>query len=187
MPDANLPLEDFRDYLALLARARLGSVLRGKLDASDLVQQSLLVAHRQSEQFRGSTSAELAGWLRQILDRQLANMVRDHLRGCRDVRREFSLEQTVGESDDRLAACLAAVQSTPSQRAALNEQLLLLSRALAGLPDAQREAVELRYLHGVSLDDIAVCLERTPAAVASLLHRGLEALRQRLCTEPDPK
>jgi RNA polymerase sigma-70 factor, ECF subfamily len=182
MADVPLPLEDYRDYLTLLARARLGLALRGRMDPSDLVQQTLLVAHREAGQFRGGGPAELAGWLGRILDRQLLNLVRDNQRDCRDVRREVSLEQTVAESDARLAACLAAAQSSPSQQAMRNEQMLLLGNALARLPEAQRQAIESRYLLGDSLDEIAGQMGRTAAAVASLLHRGLENL-QRLMQE----
>jgi len=38
-------------------------------------------------------------------------------------------------------------------------------------------AVELRHLNGWTLNEIAEHLEKTPAAVAGLLHRGLERLR----------
>ena len=47
----------------LLARMKLGPHLKRRYDASDLVQQTLLKAHRDEAQFRGSTSAEKAGWL----------------------------------------------------------------------------------------------------------------------------
>ena len=46
------------------------------------------------------------------------------------------------------------------------------------LPDAQREAVARHYLIGDDIATIAVALERTPAAVAGLLHRGLKRLRE---------
>jgi DNA-directed RNA polymerase specialized sigma24 family protein len=61
------PLDRFRSYLKFLARVQLDPRLRAKLDDSDLVQQTLLQAHRAIGQFRGSTAEELAGWLRQIL------------------------------------------------------------------------------------------------------------------------
>jgi RNA polymerase sigma-70 factor (ECF subfamily) len=63
-----------------------------------------------------------------------------------------------------------------------NEDLLRLADALATLPLAQREAVLLRHGLGWSLDRIAAQLERTPAATAGLLKRGLKQLRNALDT-----
>ena len=58
------PLGKYREYLLLLARLQLGSRLRAKLDASDIVQQTILHAHAGRTQFRGTTEAEWLGWLR---------------------------------------------------------------------------------------------------------------------------
>src|SRR5262249_13692959 len=91
-------LERFRDYLRLLARLQLDPRLQSKLDASDLVQQTLLKAHESLDQFRGKTAAEQAAWLRQILARTLANAFRDFGRAKRDVALERSLEASLWES-----------------------------------------------------------------------------------------
>src|SRR5947209_3169369 len=136
-----LPLERFRSYLRLLALLHLDPRLRGKVDPSDLVQQTLLQAHRARDSFRGQSQAELAGWLRQILARTLAHAVRDLTRGKRDVARERSLEEALERSSLRLKTWLADEQSSPVEQAQRNEQVLRLAEALESLPEAQREAV----------------------------------------------
>src|SRR5262245_9040852 len=66
----------FREELVGLARPALRSRVRSKLDAEDVVQDTLLLAYQRLGQFRGSTPAELAGWLRRILASQLARVIR---------------------------------------------------------------------------------------------------------------
>ncbi len=175
-----LALEGFWDYLHLLAQMQLDPRLRGKWDASDVVQQTLLKAYQALDQFRGQGPAELAAWLRQILAHTLADLLRDHGRAKRDVARERSLEAALEESSARLAAWAAADQSSPSQQAMRHEQSLRLAEALATLPEPQREALVLKHCEGWSLDEIAQQLGRSPAAVASLLRRGLKQLRHHL-------
>jgi RNA polymerase sigma-70 factor (ECF subfamily) len=177
---ASLSLERFRHYLSLLARAQLGAAYRGKLDASDIVQQTLLDAHEKLSQFKGSTTAEMAAWLRQILARNLADVHRDFGREKRDIARERSLNVDLDESSARLELWLEAVQTSPIDRVDRNEQLLRLAAALAQLPEPQRLAVELHHLQGMSLADTARALEKSEASVAGLLRRGLAELRERL-------
>jgi RNA polymerase sigma-70 factor (ECF subfamily) len=176
-------LERYRDYLRLLARLQLDPRLRARLDASDVVQQTFLQAHQALAEFHGSTEAELAAWLRQILARTLAHAARDHGRDRRDVDRERSLESAVAASSVRLESWLAAEQSSPSQQAQRNEQVLRLAEVLAGLPEAQREALVLHYWQDWTTVEIGRHLGRTPAAVAGLLKRGLKELRRHLAPE----
>jgi RNA polymerase sigma-70 factor (ECF subfamily) len=175
-PGANL--ERFRDYLRLLARLQLPARLRGKLDPSDLVQQTMLRAYLALGEFRGLTTAELTAWLRRILTHVLANAVRDFSRARRDVNLERSLEAAVEDSSLRLENWLAVAHPTPGELADRNEQLLTLATALTTLPEDQREALLLRYYEGMSLADVAGRLGRTRPAIASLLRRGLAQLRK---------
>src|SRR5258708_8770510 len=71
-PDDIRQIEDHRDYLLLLVRLQLGSRLRAKMDASDVVQQAILQAHERRDQFRGRTDGEWMAWLRAILANALA-------------------------------------------------------------------------------------------------------------------
>jgi RNA polymerase sigma-70 factor (ECF subfamily) len=181
-----LDLERFRSYLVLLARLKLDRKLRGKLDASDVVQQTLMEAHQALESFRGDDTAALAAWLRRILARNLANAVRDLTRAKRDVRKERTLQADLDASASQLEGWLASEQSSPSQKMERQERALRLAEALAQLPDSQRDAVVLRYLQGLSLLVIAGQLECTTAAVTGLLQRGLKNLRKSLADWNEP-
>jgi RNA polymerase sigma-70 factor (ECF subfamily) len=183
---ANLIPEQFRSYLRLLAGLQVGARLRSKLDPSDLVQQALLKAHQNRDGFRGSTSAEMSAWLRQILARTLADALRDLGRECRDISRERSLERSLDESSARLERWLVDSGMAPPDVAERNEQLLRLAEALAGLPEPQRLAVLLRYYEGRPLPEIAERLKRTRAGVASLLRRGLSHLREQMGNGEEP-
>jgi RNA polymerase sigma-70 factor (ECF subfamily) len=181
--DSSPPLEAYRDYLRLLARLQLHQSLQGKLDPSDVVQETLLKAHANWGQFRGEGSAELAGWLRRILANTLNDAVRKFSNGPRDVVGDQALEQSLDESSSRLEAWLAADASSPSQHAVRQEELLQLSRALARLPEDQRLAVELKHLHGCSVEMISSKMNRSKTAIGGLLRRGVKKLRG-LLNEP---
>src|SRR5262249_29556561 len=166
-PDAKLTR--FRDYLRVLARMQLDLRLQAKLDPSDVVQQTLLKAQKNLDQFRGQSDGELAAWLRRILANTLTDAVRQF---GREVTLERSIAETIDQSSARLEAWLAADGSSPSEQVARQEQVLRLADALSQLPDDQRAAVELRYLKESSVGEIAELLSKTEPAVAGLLRRG---------------
>jgi RNA polymerase sigma-70 factor (ECF subfamily) len=181
-----LDIERFRSYLLLLARMKLDRKLRSKLDASDVVQQTLLEAHQALESFRGNDSAAQAAWLRQILARNLVNAVRDLTRAKRDVRKERALKTDLDASASQLDGWLASEQSSPSQKMERQERALLLAEALAQLPESQRDAVMLRHFQGMTLAEIAEQLDCTTAAVTGLLQRGLKNIRKSLAKGNEP-
>jgi RNA polymerase sigma-70 factor (ECF subfamily) len=173
-------LEPFRRYLEVLARVHLDSRLRGKLDPSDLVQQTLLRAYAALPEVRARSPEALAAWLRKILARTLADTVKYYHRDRRDVNLEQSLHEDLNRSSTNLAGWLAADQTSSSLTAQRNEELLRLADALAELPEPLREVVILKHCRGQTLQQIADHLGRSVPSVASLLRRGLEALRDQL-------
>lgn len=174
-----------REYLLVLARIGLDPRLRAKVDDADVVQQTLLEAHRDWDQFRGTTVAERFAWLRQILARNLSNLLRDFTRDKRNVRREWVPDRAAEDSAARLDGWLAVNQTTPGTAAQRNEELTRVAVALAALPVAQREAVVLRHWHNQSVAEIAEHLNTTRDAVTGLLYRGLKALRAQLGADED--
>jgi len=172
-------LELYRRYLALLARVQIGQRLQGKVDASDLVQETFLEAHRNFALFRGTSEPELVCWLRQILAANLADLLRRYLgTQGRDVRLEREIEDAFDRSSVLLDRGLVAPQSSPSQQAVRREQAVLLSNALEHLPDDYREVLVLRHLEGLTFPDVARRMGRSIASVEKLWMRGLARLRQ---------
>ena len=173
-------LERYRDYLLVLARVQMSPLLQGKLDPSDIVQETLLKAHEKKPHFCGTSAMELTTWLRRILTNTMIDACRRFAGQGRNAGREVSLE-AVEQSSARLEALLADNPSTsPSQQGMHDEQLLRLAAALGQLPDDQRLAVELHHLQGYKLELIAERMERTKQAVGGLLRRGMRRLRQLL-------
>jgi RNA polymerase sigma-70 factor (ECF subfamily) len=168
-------LEHYREYLRLLARLQLDSRLRAQLDPSDIVQQTLLRAHERFDQFRGQTDPELREWLRMILAHLLVDAARRFSREKGD--RVQSLETALEQSSAKLEALLASEQSNPSQGALRSERLIELAEVLARLPEDQRTAIELRYLQGLAVPDVAERMGRSTVSVTGLLYRGMKALR----------
>ena len=169
----NQGLEKFRAYLTLLSRVQIDPRLQGKIDLSGVVQQTLLEAHLARQRVADWDEARQAAWLRRLLANNLTDEVRKLRTEARDVQREKALDA----SSARLAAWLTAEQSSPSEQAQRNETALQLADALERLPPDAREALVLQHWHGWTLAQIAEHLDRSHAAVAGLLKRGLRQLR----------
>jgi RNA polymerase sigma-70 factor (ECF subfamily) len=135
---------------------------------------------QQREPAAGEAVAPL---LRRLLANNLADEARKALALKRDAGRDRSLEAALQESSVRLEKFLAAEQSAPGERLERAEELVRLAAALDALPEGQRQALEMHYLLGRTLEDVAVRMGRGKRAVAGLLQRGLEALRGRLNPE----
>lgn len=162
----------------LWATCQLPQWLRGKLDPADLVQQTLMEAHASRDRLADLSEHAKLSFLR----RMLSNNLIDNIRRFGRSKTEISPEDD-GASSVRLADWLAADQSSPSERADRNERFERLAIALAKLPDAQRIAIEMRFLQKMKLAEIGKLMNRTENSISQMLHRAVTALRFEL-TDP---
>jgi RNA polymerase sigma-70 factor (ECF subfamily) len=171
-------LHGYRGYLKAIAVVKLGCRLQAKVDASDVVQQTMLDAYRDLPQFRGQDEAQFKAWLREILANNLKGEFRYWKAQIRDPAREVSLARQIEQSSVGMERFLAAEQTSPSQQALRNEKYDRLADALTRLRQEQRVAVILKHFEGWSLAEIAQEMNKSTMAVAGLLKRGLNHLHQ---------
>ena len=183
-------LQTYRDYLLLLADDELGSDVKVKASASDVVQDSCLEAKRDFSQFAGATPAEFQAWLRRLLLNNVSNVIRG-FRGTekRDISREVSYD--LGGSNRR--DLLAAVNTLSASGVVIqNEQLDSLRNALKKLPEHYQEVIHWRNYERASFEEIGKRMSRSAEAARKLWARAIELLQQELelvndSTTPGPR
>ncbi len=175
-------VEKFRNYLKLLAESgiRRYPEFRGKIDSSDIVQDTLLQAIRGLRDFRGSSDAEVAAWLRKILARQLLNRARALRCEKRDVRRERPLDEVLEDSAARFSLVAQTIAAPAARGGEQGDLFLEVADALVGLPDLQREAFVFRHFRELRLEQIAKEMGLSRSQVSSLLRQAIGTLRKRL-------
>jgi RNA polymerase sigma-70 factor (ECF subfamily) len=180
-------LERYRNYLALLARTQIDLTVQGRVDASDLVQETFLDACRDFPQFRGTSEIEWVAWLRKVLICNLARVVQQQVMAQkRTARREVSLEQhlaALDRSSARIEAALVGRHSSPSGHAQRRERATLVADQLARLGADHREVIVLRNLEGLPFAEVARRMDRSPGAVRVLWVRAVDQLRRLLQAE----
>jgi RNA polymerase sigma-70 factor, ECF subfamily len=176
---SEIDLGKFRSALLLLARAQVARQACADIEPSDLVQQTLLEAHRDRQQCTGQTDEERFAWLRKVLRHTLLDACDRAQTGKRAISRQ-ALEANLTQSFVGLDELLIAPDTSPTDRAMRNEQLALLAEALEQLPAQQQETVLLKHFAGLTLNEISERLGCTAAATAGLLFRGRQRLKELL-------
>jgi RNA polymerase sigma-70 factor (ECF subfamily) len=174
----------YRPYLRLIAGQQMPKLVQKRIDASDIVQQTLIDAVRGLPEFRGQSEPEFTAWMMRLLERNVLMSVRNHTLGKRDVRLEQDWTDASG-SAQLIWHSLADDGSSPASGVVRGELALQLATALEKLPADQRTAVELRYIGQESLQAIADEMKRSVGSVAGLIRRGVDALQTFLPPELD--
>ena len=172
-------LEVFRPYLLTVANQDLPEELRGKCGGSDLVQETMLEAHRGFAGFDGSRPDELRAWLRGILRHNLKDWERRFGSAeRRSIQRERSLHASPAAVS--LAARLVDPDPTPSTFAADREEAAAIDAALERLEAGERAVIILRNRDHLAWDEVGRRLDRSPDAARMLWKRAIQHLQQKL-------
>jgi RNA polymerase sigma-70 factor, ECF subfamily len=170
-------LGQYRDFLKTCIE-RISHQYQAKFDESDIVQETLADAQKHLGDFRGTSEVEFTRWLRRMLSRNLIDAIRRLRSRKRNVAHERRLHRSKPRSGQSTSLGLRAEQTSPSGRAIWNEEQQQMHHLLEALPEAQRMAIQLHHLQGLTLAQVAEQMNRSTAAVAGLLHRGLSSLQR---------
>jgi RNA polymerase sigma-70 factor, ECF subfamily len=175
-------LQLYSNYLSILATTQLDKRLQRRMSPADLVQDTLLAAHRDFGAFRGHSERELIAWLRQILINSLHRAIDVHVRASkRDLRREISLDElchSVDQSAMNMGAMIPDGGTSPSAPVRARERSVALANELAKLPEHYREVIVLRNLQNLPFEEVAARMERTVGAVRMLWLRAMEKFKE---------
>lgn len=165
------------DELALRIRPKLPTRLQSTQAVEDILQQTFMQAFRDIRRFEARSDASFGDWIGRIAEHRLLDAIKEHDRQKRGGDMQRVENSPFDSCLTPLLDWIASDDPHPSSEAARGEALQALQVALAGLEADQRDAIRLRLLEGLTLEETAAKLGRTPDAVRGLVHRGKIKLR----------
>jgi len=175
-------LQLYRSYLSVLATTQMDDRLRRRFSCSDLVQETMLAAHRDFDQFRGHSEGELLAWLRQVLSNCFSHAIEKHVYAQkRDIRREVAVEAAAKKMDEsmaRLSNIVVDRAKSPSEVLQQRELADALSKQLAKLKDSYRDVIVLRNLQGLSFDEIGARMNIKPGTARMTWVRAIAKFKE---------
>lgn len=173
-----------RSYLGLVARAQVETWLQVKVDASDIVQETMLEAYRDFGRFQGESEKEWMAWLRKILQHNVADYVRQYRGAKRQIGREVRFRDPGQSTADAWGAPEpASPEATPSQELLRIDDEIRVAAALGELPPDYQEVILLRNLRRLSFNEVAEQMGRSRPAVQMLWMRAIRRLQEAMGEE----
>jgi RNA polymerase sigma-70 factor (ECF subfamily) len=179
--------ERFRARLRRTVELRLDRRLRGRVDASDVLQEAYLDVARKVPTYDPQDGIGPFLWLRFVTTDRLARVHRQHLDAAmRDAARDVSLRVGPGPVADSatIAKGLFGRLSSPSQRAIRAEVQESLQQLLNDMEPLDREILVLRHFEELGNAEAAKVLKLKPAAASNRYVRALGRLRRALEATP---
>jgi RNA polymerase sigma-70 factor (ECF subfamily) len=174
-------LERYREPLTRMIELRLDSALRGRVDAADIVQETFLEATERMTDYLTRNPMPFDLWLRKTARERLIMERRRHIKAAaRSVTREIPLPE---QSSLQLAERIFALELSPVRHVSRKERAFIIRRAVAQLPEHEREVVIMRWIEGLDYAAISAVLGIEQAAARKRHARALIRLHKALTCE----
>jgi RNA polymerase sigma-70 factor, ECF subfamily len=167
-----------RSSLRRLVSIRIDPRLRPRLDPSDIVQETHMVAYRRFQDYLKRRPMPFRLWLRKTAQQQLCDAQRTHIeRRRRSLLRE---EAGLSQSSRMVAQGLLVAHSSPSERLQRREQQRRVANAVSSLSELDREIVIMRNVEGLTFEEISQVLDLQAPTLRQRYGRALLKLRAKL-------
>lgn len=183
-------LETYRTRLKSMVRIRLHQKLRGRIDPSDVIQETFLEVTTRLPQFLENPEVPFYVWVRYLAGQKLSDLHRRHLgRQNRDARREVRWTRWGGPEASSIAMAEALLDQgpSPSQVVMRRERCSRLWEALEQLKPMDREVVAMRHFEGLRNQEVAEILELSKPAASLRYVRAMQRLGALLETDSSAK
>jgi RNA polymerase sigma-70 factor (ECF subfamily) len=181
-------LEQYRGRLRRMVALRLDPRLHGRIDPSDVIQETYLEASARLAEYLHKPAMPFYLWLRFLAGQKLVTLYRHHLgRQMRDASREASLYRgrLPKTSSAALAAQLLGHEARPSEAAVRAELKIRLQEALNSMDPLDREILALRHFEQLSPAETAQVLGLTESGACRRHLRALKRLKEILSGLPE--
>lgn len=172
-------LEAYRPLLLRIANDEVAPRLKQKEAPSDLVQKTLIEAHRDFARFQSADPSEFFDWLRRILLNNIHDARRRYVRSQkRRIDKELPLASD--HAQNLIRELSIRNQCSPARDLIRKEDNEWVNDALERLPRRYRQTILWRYRDGLSYEEIAGKIDRSVDAVRMLCRRSLDELKSLL-------
>ena len=182
----NQLLARHREALRRMVELRLDRALARRVDASDIVQDTLLEASQRLDGYLKDPGMPFHLWLRHLARDHIIDAHRRHrVAGRRSVDRERPLQDSgfSSHSSFELANQLAAAGLTPAAAAIRQELQRRFEAALADLDEADQEVLVMRHFEQLSNQEVAQALGLSEPAASMRYLRAVRRLRAQIGVE----
>jgi RNA polymerase sigma-70 factor, ECF subfamily len=172
-----------RERLRRMIRLRLDRRLQGRIDSSDILQDTYLEVARRAREYLAQPTMPPYLWVRFLTVQTLQALHRHHLKvHMRDASQEVSLRHhaTPQANSASLAEMLLGRLTSPTRAARRAEMQLRLQEIINGMEPVDREILALRHFEELSNGEVAQVLGLSKTAASNRYIRALERLKAML-------
>ena len=171
----------YHDRLKRIVHFRLDYRMAGRISESDVIQETYISASKRVDHYRGKPEMPFFVWLRLLINQQLTDLHRQHLRAeMRDVRKEISLEQPAVSPHTSLAmaAHLVGRMTSPSRAFSRVERISKLEEALNQMEPIDREVIALRHFEELTNGEVAEVLSIDKGTASKRYVRAIKRMKE---------